>query len=116
MNKFITGILLLFSAFSFATERDANKETQAVVSALLHPNVAPKVAEFSRNADTVTSVKIDELEDMTIYTITGINLYGGDVPCGYGTLIIKQTSALQFGHGNRIPTYQAKVLGESNCH
>lgn len=112
----VSAFALLSVSPSFAAERDASKETQEVVAALLSHNGAAKVAEFAKYADTVEEVKINEMEDATEYTISGIKLLGGDVVCGHGTIVIHKSYYPQFGFPfARGTTYQAEVSGESSC-
>jgi hypothetical protein len=112
----IIAFALLSVSPSFATEHDASKETKDIVAGLLSSDGAAKVAEFARYADTILSVKVNEMEDVTEYKISGIKLRGGDIPCGSGTLIIRKSFAPQFGFpGSRVSVFQAEVTDKQIC-
>lgn len=116
MKTIMTMLAVLISTVAFAETKEMGPEALAIADALLDRGVVEAAAAFAKEANGANSVTVEQLEDVTVYKITGTIFRGGDIPCGSAVLTIKKSWAPQFGFpGSRVATHSGEVQIESRC-
>lgn len=103
-SLFILSFFATFTSSAFANE----KSESFIASALINPQIQKEIKEFNSLVQNVSSVNVENFDDVDTIALKGTVLVGGDVACGTVSLKIERSYQPGFGFAMRA-VYIAKV-------
>ncbi len=113
MKKVLFVLAMMISISALAEEKQLSEDAAKIANVLARAqeSIGKELKELESYA-YISEVTINEMEDLTIYKLSGMGVIGGDMACGVLTLEIAETRELVAPPSMMNPTkitYKAKL-------